>query len=133
MWARVAELMLGGWLVLSPLIFRDTEAIDQFAARDVAAGAAVVLFSLLSFWRRTEWAHFVTVLLALALGAWAYLAFERPGPPAAQNEITVAILLILLGIIPNEASQPPRPWRGRGRNSEFRIQNAEGRKANADR
>jgi hypothetical protein len=127
MWARVAELMIGVWLMLSPFVFRGTESIERFIPIDLAAGLIVIVLSLLSFWRRTEWAHLVTVGLALALGAWAYLAFERPGPPAAQNEITVAILLILLGIIPNEASRPPRPWRVR--NSEFRIQNSEGRAA----
>ena len=111
MWPRVAELMLGLWLILSPLIFRGTEAAQQFARIDVLAGAAVVVFSLMSFWRRTEWAHFGTAVLALGLGAFAYLAWERPGPPAAQNEIFLALVLLLLAIIPNEASRPPRSWR----------------------
>ena len=111
MWPRVAELMIGLWLILSPLIFRGTNAVEQFAPLDVTAGAAVVIFSLLSFWDRTEWAHFGTALLAIGLGAFAYLAWERPGPPAAQNEIFVALLLLLLAIIPNEASRPPKPWR----------------------
>lgn len=111
MWARVAELMIGVWLVLSPFVFRGTASVEQFAAVDMTVGALVVLCSLLSFWRRTEWAHFGTALLALGLGAGAYLTWQRPGPPAAQNEITVALLLVLLAIIPNEASRPPRSWR----------------------
>lgn len=111
MWARVAELMIGLWLVISPLVFRGTESVDRFAPIDVSVGALVVIFSLLSFWRRTEWAHFGTALVALGMGAFAYLAWERPGPPAAQNEIAVALLLVLLAIIPNEASEPPKPWR----------------------
>lgn len=111
MWPRVTELMLGLWLVLAPLVFRDTEAIEQFLVRDVAAGSAVVLFSLLSFWRRTEWAHFGTAILALLLGLSAYFGWTRPGPPAAQNEITLALCLLLLAIVPNEASRPPKPWR----------------------
>lgn len=111
MWARVAELMLGWWLVLSPLIFRGTEAVGAFAARDIAVGAAVIACSLLSFWRRTEWAHFITAILGLGLGALAWAGWERPGPPAAQNEITLGLLLGLLAIVPNEASLPPLPWR----------------------
>ena len=111
MWPRVAELMIGCWLVLSPLIFRGTLAVEQFAVVDVAAGGVVIALSLLSFWRRTEWAHFGTGLLALALGVFAYFGFERPAPPAAQNEITVAMILLLLAIIPNEANLPPKPWR----------------------
>jgi hypothetical protein len=118
MWARVAELMLGMWLILSPLIFRNTAAVGEFVIRDVAAGSAIVVLSLLSFWSRTERAHFATGLLAIGLGASAYLGWERPGPPAAQNELTVALLLVLLALVPNEASAPPKPWRrplGRGR------------------
>jgi hypothetical protein len=111
MWARTAELMLGAWLVLSPFIFRGTASQEAFMGIDLAAGSAVVLFSLLSFWRRTEWAHLLTAVLALGLGLFAYFAWERPGPPGAQNEITVALLLLLLAIIPTEANQPPKPWR----------------------
>jgi hypothetical protein len=113
MWPRTAELMIGFWLILSPLIFRGTESVEQFASRDVAAGAAVVILSLLSFWRPTEWAHLLTGAVALVLGVAGYFGWERPGPPAAQNEITVALLLVLLAIVPNDASQPPRPWRTR--------------------
>lgn len=111
MWARVAELMLGLWLVLSPLIFRGTEALERFVAIDIAVGSLVVLFSLLSFWHRTGWAHFGTAAVALGLGLFAYFGSDRPGPPAAQNEITVAMLLLLLAIVPNEANQPPKSWR----------------------
>jgi hypothetical protein len=113
MWARTAELMIGFWLVLSPLIFRGTPDAGSFVVRDVAAGSLVVLFSLLSFWRRTEWAHLVTMALALLLGLAAYFGWSRPGPPAAQNEIMVAWMLLLLAIVPNEATRPPRPWRSR--------------------
>jgi hypothetical protein len=111
MWPRVVELMLGLWLVLSPFIFRGTESVEAFAAIDMTAGACVVILSLLSFWRRAEWAHLGTALLALALGTYAYFGWERPGPPAAQNEISVALILLLLAIVPNEASRPPKPWR----------------------
>ena len=111
MWPRVAELMLGIWLMLSPLIFRGTEAAGDFVALDVAAGAGVVILSLLSFWQPTARAHLATAALAAGFGAYAYLAWPRPGPPGAQNEIFVALLLLLLAIIPNEASRPPKPWR----------------------
>jgi hypothetical protein len=111
MWPRVAELMIGLWLILSTLIFRGTNGVEQVAPLDVSAGAAVVVFSRQSFWRRTEWAHVATALLAFGLGAFAYFAWERPGPPAAQNEIFVAFLLLLLAIIPNQATDPPRSWR----------------------
>jgi hypothetical protein len=114
MWARVAEMMLGLWLAISPLVFRGTPGVERFVALDLATGAAVVAFSLASFWRRTQLAHLATAALAVALGVQAYVTWERPGPPAAQNEIIVAMLLLLFAIIPNESSEPPRPWRRRG-------------------
>jgi hypothetical protein len=78
MWARVAELMMGAWLVISPFVFRGTESLSHFVAIDLTAGAAVVLFSLLSFWHRTAWAHFLTAGVAILLGARAYFAWPRP-------------------------------------------------------
>jgi hypothetical protein len=111
MWARTAELMIGGWLVLSPFIFRGTESIGELSAVHFAAGSAVVTFSLVSFWERTAHAHLLTAALAAGLVLYAYFGWERPGPPAAQNAITVGLLLVLLAIIPNDASRPPKPWR----------------------
>jgi hypothetical protein len=111
MWPRVVELMLGVWLVLSPWIFRGTASIEAFAPVDIGVGGAVIVLSLLSFWRRTEWAHLVTAGLAAWMGLVAYFAWPRPGPPGAQNELTLAMLLVMFAIMPNEANTPPRPWR----------------------
>ena len=111
MWARVCELMLGVWLMLSPFIFRGTDELEQLFWIHLGAGAAVVIFSLLSFWRPAGWAHFLTAALAVGLGTFAYFAFDRPGPPAAQNAIAVALLLMMFAIVPNEATLPPESWR----------------------
>jgi hypothetical protein len=113
MWARIAEVLAGVWLMMTPVVFAGTESVEAFVARDIGAGLAIVALSLLSFWRRTPWAHLVTALVALGLGLTAYFGWERPGPAAAQNEIAVALTLILFAIVPNEATQPPRPWRDR--------------------
>lgn len=111
MWPRIAELLLGLWLVLTPAIFAGTAAIESFAWRDVAAGLTITALSALSFWRHMAWAHLVTGLVALGLGVVAYFGAERPGPPAAQNEIAVALTLLLFAIVPDDATQPPTPWR----------------------
>jgi hypothetical protein len=111
MWARVIELMLGVWLVLSPLIFRETAGVGNFWNTDVSAGSAVILLSLLSFWRPLRKSHLVTGVIALWLILSAWFAAARPGPPAAQNEIVVGLLLLMLAIVPTDASLPPEPWR----------------------
>jgi hypothetical protein len=113
MWPRVAETALGAWLLVSPFVFRHTTGYEPFAAVDLAAGAAAIVLALASFWPRTAWAHLVTIPLAAGLGLFAYLGFERPGPPGAQNEIVVALMLLTFAIVPNEANAPPVPWRRR--------------------
>jgi hypothetical protein len=115
MWARVSELCLGVWLTLSPLIFAGTPAIESFASRDVLLGSLFALLSLLSFWPRTAHAHLMTAALSLVLLAVAYFGWSRPGPPGAQNEITTALLLLMLAIVPNHANDPPQPWLRDGR------------------
>ena len=113
MWPRIAELLLGVWLLLTPLVFAGTASLDAYVPRDVAAGVAVIVLSLLSFWRRMEWPHLATAVVALGLGLAAYFGATRPGPPAAQNEIGVALALLLFAIVPNEATRPPKGWRER--------------------
>ena len=111
MWARIVELLIGLWLVLTPVVFAGTESLDSYVLRDVGAGVLVIALAVLSFWERTAWAHLLTAAVALALGLAGYFGAERPGPPAAQNEIAIALTLLLFAIVPNEAARPPRPWR----------------------
>jgi hypothetical protein len=110
MWARWLEILLGGWLVASPWIFGQSEGSD-FRLISILPGCAVILLAAASFVRRTRWAHLVTGAIAIWLGATAYFGFERTGPPAAQNQITLALLLLTMFVIPNQASLPPEPWR----------------------
>lgn len=111
MWPRVLELIVGVWLCASPQVVSGAAGVERFVSLDAAVGVSVVVLSLLSFATRTRWAHLGTAGLAVALGAYAYFSWPRPGPPSAQNEIIVSMLLLLLAIIPNECTRPPRPWR----------------------
>jgi hypothetical protein len=115
MWARVIELMLGVWLLLSPFIFRETAGAGDFRSTDVSTGSTVIVLSLLSFWQPLRRSHIATGVLALWLVIWAWFAAARPGPPAVQNEIVVGLLLLMLAIVPNEASSPPESWKRAGR------------------
>jgi hypothetical protein len=111
MWPRVIEGMLGCWLLVTPFVFRGTTAIDDYTTSALVSGAIVIVMALLSFWEPTRLARFVTLGVSLWLALHGYFAAERPGPPAAQNEIMIGLTLLLFAIIPNEASQPPRVWR----------------------
>lgn len=114
MWPRVVEVMLGSWLVISPFVFRGTPELERYTISLVASGSVVVVASLLAFWRPAGAARFVTLLTALWLTGHGYFAAVRPGPPAAQNEITIGLLLLIFAILPNETNRPPVPWRNHG-------------------
>jgi SPW repeat len=110
MWARIIECMLGIWLLLSPFIFRHAPAARAQWVNDFATGGVVILLSLASYWRPTVWAHW----LLLFLGCWlvGFGRFWTPSTlnPGFQNNILVGLVLLMVAVVPNEASQPPRMW-----------------------
>ena len=112
MWPRVVEVMFGAWLLIVPFVFRGTPEVDRFVPSAVLSGSVIIVASLMAFWHRTAWARFITLAASLWLMGHGYFAAVRPGPPAAQNEITVGLLLILFAILPNETNRPPIGWRG---------------------
>lgn len=112
MWPRVVEMLLGVWLLLSPFIFGHWQAGDTgLYASDFACAAAVILLALLSFAPRLGHAHLLNIAVAIWLMAWGYLGGGHPAAPGCQNAILLGLILILLAIMPNEASQPPTAWR----------------------
>lgn len=111
MWARVIEVTLGCWLVLSPFIFRHATDQAMHWINDLCCGFAVATLALLSFWHPTRHAHLVTCGIALWLIGVGLFASPYPAPPALQNNIVVGLLLLIFAIIPDEASLPPSPWR----------------------
>jgi hypothetical protein len=111
MWPRVVEVMLGCWLLVTPFVFRDTPAVGEYTANAVVSAALLIAASLLTFWRRTRLAHLGTAVVALWLICHGYFAAARPGPPAAQNEIVVGLVLLLFAILPSETNEVPLPWR----------------------
>ena len=110
MWSRVVEFMLGLWMAASPFIFGHDSAKPEYWYADFAAATIVIMCSMLSYWEPTRHAHLGTVLAGLGLIGFGFLA-PTPPPAAAQNEIIVGLLLAMMAIIPNEASEPPRQWR----------------------
>ena len=107
MWPRVVEVMLGVWLVITPLVFRGTDAIDRYTANAVGTGLIVIAASLVAFWPRAGWARYITLAASGWLAVHGYLSAVRPGPPAAQNEIMIGLLLLLFAILPNHVNRPP--------------------------
>ena len=111
MWARTVEVMLGLWLAASPFIFSHSPAEPRLWWSDLCSAFLIITISLLSFWSRTMRAHLLNVLVALWLVGFGYFSSGDPPPPAAQNDLAVGLILLLLAIIPSEATLPPKGWR----------------------
>lgn len=110
MWPRALELVLGCWLLLSPLVFGHTGG-SALGLVDRGAGMLVVAIVAISLLPSFDRLHLATLPLAVALIAWSWSAFPRPGPFGAQNQILVGLLLGLLSVVPSDASSPPESWR----------------------
>ena len=111
MWARVIEVALGCWLAMSPFIFRHAADDRALWVNDLLSATAIILFALLSFWRRLPFAHLASGLVGFWLIAFGFWVGPYPTPAALQNDIMVGLLLLMFAIVPNKASLPPRPWR----------------------
>lgn len=115
MWARIVECMLGCWLLMSPFIFGyefgpDGDAFEMLIC-DLTIGAALIVLSLASYWNPTRAAHWLLIPMAVGLLAFGRLATEPPLAPGHQNHIIVGLVLLMIAVVPNEASLPPRAWR----------------------
>ncbi len=111
MWARTVEVMLGLWLAASPFIFSHSPDQPRLWWNDFGSAFLIITISLLSFWSRTTRAHLLNILVAVWLVGFGYFGFGDPPPPAAQNDFVVGLILLMLAIIPSEATLPPQGWR----------------------
>jgi hypothetical protein len=111
MWARTAEVMLGLWLAASPFIFGHPPDEPALWWNDFGAAFLMVTVSLLSFWGRASHAHLLNILVGLWLVGFGYFGSGDPPSPAAQNDLIVGILLLMLAIVPSHAALPPWEWR----------------------
>jgi uncharacterized membrane protein len=97
LWAHFVNLLLGVWLVTSPsaLGYRS----GAMAWSDVASGALVVLFSLLSYSRRRgAWAQWANCFVGVWL-LFAPLVFWAPTPAEYTNDTIVGALLIAFAVL----------------------------------
>jgi hypothetical protein len=106
MWARIAELLLGGWLIASPFVLSPERQL-----MDLLCGSAFVVLAALSFTQRFRTAHRASIVIALVLASAAYFGASYPATAAQQNDIIIGLLVLMFAIVPSEASLPPHSWR----------------------
>lgn len=109
MWGRVVEMMTAVWLALSPFIFR-VQADESLVWIDSLTALLIACLAGFSYWHPTRHAHLGIVIVAIGLTLWGRFA-ELPPPPVQQSHIVVGLFLMMIAIIPNAASRPPKAWR----------------------
>jgi hypothetical protein len=109
MWPRYCEMLLGLWLMAAPWVLNYGSA-DAFRMTGVAAAAGIFLLDILSVKFTVRYSHLAIAGIALGLLIHAY--FVLPGEAAGtQNNILVALLLLMFAILPTEATLSPPSWR----------------------
>lgn len=110
MWARLTELAFGLWLLASPFVFAHSTSATSLWAIDLSAGALLLVSTGLNYrFASRRWYLGVPVLGACLIGS-AFLAGPHPLPLARQNDIMVGFIIMMLGVVPNRALQPPGKW-----------------------
>jgi len=109
MWGRVVEIMTAVWLAVSPFVFRSQDNTILLWG-DLGIALLIVTLAGLSYWQPTRHAHLGILLIAIGLALWGRMA-GTPPPVYHQNHIVVGLFLMMIAIIPNEASRPPLVWR----------------------
>ncbi len=105
MWARIGEIILGIWLILSFFIFD-----DRHPSSFIAAGL-IFLFALLSYSKHLSKMHLCHII---PIGLLFYVSYSYPTPwlpMGLQNYIVTALLLLIFTIVPSHASDSPESWR----------------------
>jgi len=108
MWGRVVEMMTAVWIALSPFIFRASHDPTIVWADNLIA-LSIVTFSSISLWKPTQHAHLIILGIALGMIIWGRSS-STPPIPAHQNHIFVGVFLMMIAIIPNNATRPPENW-----------------------
>src|SRR5690554_759482 len=110
MWARVVEVMLGCWLIISPFIFRLPSDATFLWVTDFVCGTLIIVIALTAIRPKIEKVHFLNLLVAAYLIIISYASGETPPSAPYQNYMTVALLLVILAVIPTRGILPPRTW-----------------------
>ncbi len=113
MWARIIEIMTAVWIALSPFIFR-AEDLPGAIWFDSITALVIAVLAGISYWRPTQYAHVLILFVATGLALYGRFV-DSPPSPWQQNHIAVGLFLLMIALIPNNASQPPQAWRARVR------------------
>lgn len=108
MWGRILQILCAGWLAASPLLLSGTSRPSMLLG--AACALLVTFLAVGSFHRRVPHLHVATVFPALWLIGGAFLAAPGRPPLLVQSNVIIGLMLLILVLVPNHATSPPRGW-----------------------
>ena|ERR671922_2815943 len=111
MWPRVLEIMVACWLAASPFVFHHPADRLDLWITDVGSALAVATLALATWLPRFRRAHLLALLVAGWLVGFGWIGSRAEPLVAYENQIVVGLLLLMVAIVPTEASKPPILWR----------------------
>ena len=108
-WPHYCEMLLSLWLLVAPWILNYGDS-NIFRDVNIAAAMVTLLLDIISIRLYKRYGYLA--VLGVAAGLLIHAFFVMP-PQAAgtQNNILVALLLVMFAILPTEATLPPPSWR----------------------
>lgn len=101
MWPRIINILLGLWLILSPIVLGAEKTV---ANNHYVIGPVIVSFSFIAIWEATR----VVRLYNLPLGAWLLLApwvLGYESTLAIVNDMLIGALVICFSLIRGKIEQ----------------------------
>jgi hypothetical protein len=111
MWPRLVEIVLALWLLAGSWWLSAGPELPATRPLELFAAGAIILVALLSFHRRLRRIYLMQLVIGLWLVGYGFWISAGPAPPAVQNAMLLGAVLLMFGVIPTEANQPPRSWR----------------------
>jgi hypothetical protein len=108
-WPRYCEMLLSLWLLVVPWILNYGDS-NIFRAVNIAAATVILLLDIVSITLYKRYAYLAVLVIAAGLLVHAFFAMP-PEIAGTQNNILIALLLLMFAILPTEATLPPPSWR----------------------
>jgi len=102
-------MLLGLWLLVAPWILNYGDS-GTVRTVNIAAAIGILLLDILSVTLYKRYAYLAVLGIALGLLVHAYFAMPQEAA-GTENNIIVALLLLMFAILPTEATLPPPSWR----------------------
>lgn len=107
MWARNIEMMLGLFLMIQGFFFHQISTFYWFW--HLCISAFLIIFSLLSYYKRMRHIHLLSLLATCCLAIGGYMDLFH-SYPVSQSDFFISLILLMINPIPSFAENPPKRW-----------------------